>query len=201
MKLTAEQEDAVQHYVESHKLKIKTLSDDLIDHLCCVIESQLDKGKHFEELLNDAMKELAPDGLADLERKTFFLLNFNQILIMKKVTYLIGFIGTMILTLGMIFKAFHLSGAPELVAIGTLGLLLFIPLFAFDKYKVDMAKNIPERIKVYSGVAVILLWILGSAVKILNFPGSYELMILSLFVLAIGFLPFLFFTLYKKSVS
>ena len=43
MKLSNEQEETVRKYVDTHKLKLKTLRDDVIDHLCCVIESQKQK--------------------------------------------------------------------------------------------------------------------------------------------------------------
>ena len=80
MKLTEEQVSLVQDYVDAQKLKLKTLRDDVIDHLCCVIEEKLGEGEPLEQLLPKAVNELAPRGLPDLERQTFFLLNANRIL-------------------------------------------------------------------------------------------------------------------------
>ena len=128
MKLTVEQEEAVQQYVDSHELKLKALRDDIVDHLCCVIESELGKGKPFEQLLNDAANDIAPKGLRDIERRTTFLINSKRILAMKKFMYLIGFIGSVALTIGVAFKLLHLPGANPLFMIGYLSLLLiFIP--------------------------------------------------------------------------
>ena len=79
MKLSDEQEEMVRNCVEEQGLKLKTLSDDIIDHLCCVIESRLKIGNSFDELLHNAMAELAPNGLIDLEHKTIFLLSAKRI--------------------------------------------------------------------------------------------------------------------------
>lgn len=201
MKLSDEQEELVRNCVEEQELKLKTLSDDLADHLCCVIESGLGKEKSFDQLLDDAMAELAPNGLLDLERKTFFLLNYKRILIMKKVTYLIGFLGAIALSIGFLAKTLHWPGANELFTIGIPALLVFVPLLAFDKYKVAMAQNMSERIKIISAVAAIIFFLIGSLFKFLHLPGAGALLTLSIVVLVVGFIPFLFFSMYKKSVS
>ena len=104
MKLTVEQEKIIKTFVDAQGLKIKTLSDDVTDHLCCVVESQLGKGKSFEDLLDKAVTDLAPDGLIEIQHKTIFLLNSKRIIFMKKLMYLIGFIGSITLTIGITFK-------------------------------------------------------------------------------------------------
>ena len=45
MKLSKEQEKLVEHYVDAHGLKRKTLRDDIVDHLCCVLEHDKEKGR------------------------------------------------------------------------------------------------------------------------------------------------------------
>ena len=60
MKLTEEQEKKVQQYVDAQGLKRTTLRDDVVDHLCCVLEHETGKGKPFEQSLHHAVNELAP---------------------------------------------------------------------------------------------------------------------------------------------
>ncbi|MEM6817090.1 MAG: hypothetical protein AAF600_22310 [Bacteroidota bacterium] len=105
MRLTAGQENTVRTFVENQGLKIDTLKEDVIDHLCCVIETRLGNKKSFEQLLLEASEELAPHGLIELERTTVFLLNSKRIIIMKKLMYLVGFIGSVALTGGILFSA------------------------------------------------------------------------------------------------
>ena len=52
MKLTVEQEAYIDQYVRSKGLKNESLKDDVVDHLCCVIESNADKQKTFQQILD-----------------------------------------------------------------------------------------------------------------------------------------------------
>ena len=202
MKLTGAQEEMVRKYVEAQELKLKTLSDDIIDHLCCVLESELGKGKPFDQVLDDAMAELAPNGIMYLERKTFYLLNSKRMITMKKLTYSLGFIGCMALTGGATFKLLHLPGANQLFMTGYLIFLLaFIPLLALDRFKVSMVNAQPERFKIILGVISSILIGLAGVFKITHLPGDHLLLMSGLIVFAACFLPLLFFTMYKKSVS
>ena len=85
MKLTVVQIDLIQAHVEQSGLTIATLRDDVLDHLCCVVEEKLKKGKDFDRAFREALIELAPDGLAEIEHETVFLLNANKIILMKKL--------------------------------------------------------------------------------------------------------------------
>ena len=202
MKLTEEQVSLVQDYVDAQKLKYKTLRDDVVDHLCCVIEEELGRGEPFDQLLLKAANELAPCGLADLEHQTFFLLNANRILQMKKVLYATGFVGSVTLTIGVTLKLLNTPGGNEFFMIGFLTLLLgFIPILAFDRYKVAISGVLSERLKIILGGLASIIVGLSGLFKILHLQGASWLLLLGAFVFAAGFLPFFFFTMYKKSVS
>lgn len=202
MKLTTEQENIIENLVDSHGLKLRTLRDDVVDHLCCVVESELGKGKLFEQLLENAIMDLAPNGLIEIQHKTIFLLNYKRIIIMKKLMYLIGFIGSLTLTAGVTFKLLRMPFGTELFTAGFLTLLLiFIPLLAIDRYKVNLSKAISVKIKIISGVAAAIVTGLSGLFKLMHLQGADLLLLLGAFVFAFGFLPFYFFTMYKKSVS
>jgi hypothetical protein len=202
MKLTSEQENIIQDFVNKQELKIQSLRDDVIDHLCCVVESEIGKGKTFEQLFDKALLDLAPHGLSTIEQKTIFLLTSKRTVIMKKLMYLIGFIGSLTLTAGVTFTLLRMPLGTELFSIGFLTLLLvFIPLLAFDRYKVAISKVISEKLKFILGTVAALITGLSGLFKIMHLQGADLLLMLGAFVFAIGFLPFLFFTLYKKSIS
>jgi len=202
MKLTTDQENIIENFVDAQGLKIRTLRDDVIDHLCCVVESELGKDKSFEYLLDKAIMDLAPNGLIEIENKTMFLLNSKRIIIMKKLMYIIGFVGSLALTGGVTFKMLHMPGANELFIFGFLTLLLvFIPLFAINRYKVAILKTISERMKIILGVVSAIITGLSGVFKLFHLQGADLLLVLGTFVFAFGFLPFYFFIMYKKSVS
>jgi len=202
MKLTQEQEEIIESIVDSQGLKMKSLRDDVIDHLCCVVESGMGKEKSFQQLLDKALSDLAPNGLIEIENKTIFLLNSKRILIMKKLLYLTGFIGSITLTAGITFKLLSMPYGYELFTIGFLTLLLvFIPLLALDRYKVALSKAITEKMKIILGTAAAIITGLSGLFKLMHLQGADLLLLGGAFVFAFGFLPFFFFNMYKKSIS
>ena len=144
---------------------------------------------------------MAPNGLKEIERETIYLLNYNRIIIMKKFMYFTGFLGATALTAGTTFKLLSLPFGYELFATGFLILLLiFVPLYAFDRYKV-IAKNISQRLKIILGVVASIITGLAGLFKVLHLQGADLLLMLGALIFTVGFLPFLFFTMYKKSIS
>lgn len=116
--------------------------------------------------------------------------------------YLIGFISSLTLTAGVTFKLLNIPFGTELFTVGFLTtLLIFIPLLAIDRYKVHLSKAISGKIKIISGVVAAIFTGLSVIFKLMHLQGSQFLLILGALIFAFGFLPFYFFTMYKKSVS
>ena len=200
MKLSDVQEEAIRQYVIDHSLRLQPLSDDIIDHLCCVVESELGKGKSFEEILRDASAELAPNGLNELQHRTIFLLNSKRIILMKKLTYIMGFLGSVTLALGITFKLLNLPAANELFMVGyLLFLLVFIPMWAVDRFKVSIVRALSERWKIILGVTSSVILGFAGLFKVFHYQGAALLLMLGTIIFVFGFLPFLFFTMYRHS--
>lgn len=116
--------------------------------------------------------------------------------------YLIGFIGSLTLTAGASFKLLRMPWGMELFIVGFLTLLLvFIPFLAFERYKDAISKAISEKLKIIFGAVAAIITGLSGLFKIMHLQGADLLLIIGAFVFAFGFLPFFFFTMYKKSVS
>lgn len=202
MRLTEEQELVITQFVDDHKLKIQSLKDDIVDHLCCVIEARIKRGEGFNEAFQEAIQELAPNGLQEIEKQTIFLLNYKRIIMMKKLMYLIGFIGAFIATTGITFKILHYPFANSLSTIGFLILLLvYVPLLVFDTYKLAIAGSLSEKFKIITGSLSGIMIGMSILFKIFHLQGASVLLLAGAFIFAVGFLPFLFFTMYKKSVA
>ncbi|GAA0726583.1 hypothetical protein GCM10009430_33710 [Aquimarina litoralis] len=202
MRLDEEQEKRIEEFVDKQDFRLVSLRDDILDHLCCVVESDLRAGKTFDQSLKDAVFDLAPNGLIDLEKKTFFLLNSKRIIMMKKLMYLIGFIGSLTLTTGIVFKLLWYPGANMLLMTGFLVLLLiFVPIVTIDRYKVTIAKNLSERLKIILGCVSAVVVGLAGLFKVMHWMGAEVLLLAGGLIFAVGYLPFLFFTMYKKSLA
>ncbi len=199
MKLTDEQVDSIAKRVGESNLKLPKLKDDILDHLCCVIEHELAQGKDFNGLLEAAIAELAPNGLKDLERKTVFLLNSKKITFMKKLLFITGFLGALSLTLGAMFKILHYPGANSLFIAGLMLLLLvFVPMFSYSRYKLSIARPRIEKLQLIFGATAAVIVGLSGIFKVLHLMGANLLMMLGTLVFALGFLPMLFISLYRR---
>lgn len=202
MKVTAEEVAIIKKHVEQSGIVNETLRDDVLDHLCCVTEVKLSQGKDFNWALQEAMHELAPEGLAEIQRQTVFLLNSTKIIRMKKLLYSIGLISVMAFVMGWLFGMLHLPGARELSIGGFLGFMfLYLPLLVIDRYKTNIRWILSEKLKFILGSVSGLVMTIAIAFKILHLPGADQLLILGTLLFTFGFLPFLFFGMYKKSIS
>jgi hypothetical protein len=126
MRVTQEQIEIIRNTVNQDRIKILTLRDDIIDHICCVVEYHLYKGKAFETALREAIDDLAPNGLDEIERETIFLLNHKKIIRMKTIMYTIGLITAIGIAIGTLFKLLHWPGADEIFTAGYIGSCSFI---------------------------------------------------------------------------
>lgn len=202
MKVTAEQVAIIKKQVEQSGIINEMLRDDVLDHLCCVVEIKLSRGKNFDQAIQEASHELAPGGLIEIQRETVFLLNSTKIIRMKKITYSIGLLSAMTFVLGWCFGMLHWLGARELSIAGFLGFIfIYVPLLAVDRYKSNIRWLLSDKLKFILGAISGLILAFAIAFKILHLPGADQLLLSGTGLFVFGFLPFLFFTMYKKSIS
>lgn len=202
MKLSKDQIAQIRQAIDQSAISNALLKDDILDHVCCVTEHKISRGKKFEEAVEEAFRELAPGGLDEIQRESVFLLNSEKIIMMKKAMYSVGLISSMALSLGWLFRFLHWPGGDELATYGFLGFaFVFVPMLAINKFKVDVNKPFAEKMRIILGALSGL--VTGTAVffKVMHYPGADLLLLGGAALFIFGFLPFLFFTMYHKSVS
>ena len=201
MKLSKEQVDIIRLVIDQSRIEIQTLKEDLLDHLCCVVENKMGK-KTFEVSLGEALMELAPNGLDEIQRETVYLLNSSKIFFMKKLIYLIGLITAIAMSLGGTFRILRWPGADELLVYGFLGFaFLFTPMLAVSYFKENLRKALSEKIRIVLGILSGLTVGLAIVFKFLHLQGADFLLLGGALLFSFGFLPFLFFGMYKKTVA
>ena len=194
MKLSQEQLAVIRHRIEKSDITIKTLEDDLLDHLCCVVEKKMDNGNDFDPALQEALNELAPYGLDAIQLQTFYLLRSPKIIFMKKIMYLIGLITAGAISLGWLFTVLRWPGGYELFNYGFLGfLLLFIPLLAIDRYKVTLKKALSEKLKILIGSVSGIIVGISLVFKFLHLQGADQVLLVGMLMFTFGFLPVFIF--------
>lgn len=200
--ITDEQIEFIELEIFRSTIVDKGLKDDLLDHICCIVENEMGKGLPFEKAYQKAYYMTTPNGYDEIQRETIFLLNKNKIIAMKRLTFISGFIFSLMLTAGIYLKFMHMMGAGLLMALGVGGfVLIFFPLIIINQYKYLLGQVLTERIRLIAGFLSLLLIPLGVVLKFLHQPGASIILGIGALVFAFGFLPFFFFRMYKKSME
>jgi len=194
--------DQIIERIDNSNIKRKELKDDLIDHFCCLIEMDMKKGVDFEQAYNRAYEQTCPNGFDEIQRETVILLNYKLLLIMKKVTFLSGFIFSAAFTLGAGLKVLHLPGAGVLLILGMAGLVgIFLPMLIINHFKRNLKTLMSEKIQWILGSLSISMMTVGSVFKAMHWQGAGILLALGILLFVFGFLPVLFFKLYRQSLQ
>ena len=200
--ITDEQVDFIEKEILKGDVKSKELRDDLLDHMCCLVEIEIKKGLSFEQAYQKAFLQTSPNGYGEIQNETLFLLNYNKIMNMKRLTYISGFIFSASFTLGMLFKLLHWPGATSMLYMGIFGLaFVFVPMLLVNRYKELIHSALSERMKWILGLLSLLLFVAATFFKFNHLMGANILLIFSFLFFGFGFLPFLFFRMYKESMD
>ena len=146
-----------------------SLSVDLIDHICCMIEDRIEQGMNLNKAEEEVFKEMGEVQLKaiDLETK---LLTHNKI-IMKKRTKIIGVVALILVTTGFTFKMLHLAGAGIIWGSGILTLAFGFFLFVLvDRFSYEKSNSM--RISAIVGYLGSALLIVGLGMGLLRWPYS-----------------------------
>ena len=201
MTLSGEQVEYIRSRVKHGGIGIAALQDDVLDHLCCVIELKMEENIPFDVALTAAIQEFAPEGLAEIEQETLLLLN-AKLINMKKIMYGIGFASTSSMSMGVTFKLLHMPGGDQLVTYGFLTFaLVFLPLVVINHFKVNLDASWTDRARIFLGILSALATGMAIILKYYSLQWAEVLLLTGAALFSFGFLPFLFFTMYKKSIS
>lgn len=188
----------ISRKIRQSSIQAKDLQDDLIDHFCCLVEIEMQKGHTFNEAYQKAFKQTTPNGFNEIQQETLFLINHKKIINMKQFTYISGYIFALSTTAGAFFKIMHLPVASIMLYGGLLGIsFIFLPMLLINKFKNKVFSMLSEKLKWVLGTLSLMMIITASLFKLLHLQGAAVLLGLGFLVFGLGFLPFLFFRMYQ----
>jgi hypothetical protein len=201
MKLSQELVEVIRRRIDKSDITMERLKDDVLDHVCCVVESKMKDGKSFEVSLQEAFHEVAPHGLDEIQRKTFYLLQSPRFFLMKGIVYSIGLFSAAALSLGWLFVLLRWPGGPEMLNYGSLVfLMIFVPLLVLSQRKTPL-KLRRDKLRQLIGITSSLTVGLSIVFKLFHLQGGELILVAGVLMFTFGFLPFLFFSLYKKAIA
>jgi hypothetical protein len=186
--LSEKQIEYIINDIRARGVEMESLRDDLVDHVCCIIENQLGATGDFEHFYQTVIKTFYKKDLSEIEAETHSLLQNKNYYAMKKVMITGGIISAFLLTAGIILKFLHMPGAAVGIVLGiSLFSFLFLPLlFALRLKEKQQSK---DKVLIALGSFVSIAFSLGIMFKIMHWPGANMMGILSVGILFFLYLP------------
>jgi len=175
----------------------ESLCDDLLDHICCLLENEEIEHVAFELKYREVVKRFSKKSVTEIQEETELLLTYPNFYTMKNVMIKSGIAAAILIVLGSILKIAHLPGAAAAFLLATLLFsFVFLPIFYF----VESAKSTLRGTKWIIGLGAIfgVLFCISTCFKVMHWPGANLLWRIALCELIFLFLPVYFISNYKK---
>ena len=173
------------------------MKDDLTDHLCCIVEDEMSKGKDFDTAYQAALQRFCPNGLNEIQNETQFLFTSKSRKRLDRTLYVTGFIALTGVLATVVMKTLHTPGggivlfATFLVAIFVFFPTVFIRLFR------DLSGK--KSIYYYFGVVGAMLLVISAVFHDMHWPGPSLFLFLAIILIYIALFPLFFVKIFKKS--
>jgi len=173
------------------------LMDDMLDHVCCLVEENMVEGEDFESSYNQVLDSIGEKRLPEIQHQT--LLNLDKkFQRMKNFTYIFGLSSAILTILGSLFKRMHWPGAGILITVGmVLIVLVFLPLYFITNHREQVERKNPVYAIV--GYLTIALLLAAATFKIQHWPGAGWLIYSSIGFILIGFIPLYVVNVFQRS--
>lgn len=187
-KISDEQIDYIINDIRARGVEMESLQNDLVDHVCCIVEQQLEATGDFERFYDSVIKTFYKKELKEIEEETKSLLKNKNYYVMKKVMITSGIISAVLLTIGIIFKFLHMPGAAVGIVTGIASFsFIFLPLmFAL---KIKEKQQTKDKVLLAIGSVVTILMSLAVLFKIMHWPYANMMGLTSVGILFLLYLP------------
>ena len=174
-----------------------SLQQDLLDHICCIIEQDLEENGNFEAFYQQVIRRFYKKELREIEAETALLLTFKNYYAMKKIMMVSGVVAVLAFMIGSMFKVMHWPGANILLVLGFTGIsLLFLPLLFI--FKIQELPVVRDRVILGLGIFSGSLYFLAMLFQVQHWPGAKVMWITNLIISFFIFLPLYFFSGIRK---
>ncbi len=201
VQLSDGQVDAILQRIIADGVTSRDLQNGLLDHYCCFIEENINKGSTFDVAYMAAFNAITPNGIHEVQEELFFLLTFKTQTNMKRIIYGCGFAATFLISTGLMFKTVHWPFGNQLLFGGFCALI--ITSFALSFNSVRFLKKHSAAYNIRSGAGFISAFLVsaGSLFKMLRYPGANLQIVSGMVMLSFVFIPMLFWHMYKQAIA
>jgi len=187
----------IESDVESARITINNLSQELVDHICCEVESLMSTGKSFEEAYAIIKEQTGIKVLQKIQENTLYLID-KKYKAMKTTMKITGNVSLAFIAIGTALKIFHYPAASITLLLGFVMLcFVFFPaaIYMNYTYKKDQKNPMLNLSILIGGIA----FMIGVLFKLMHWPGAALLLFVGWSIILGIFLPILLFVKLKEA--
>jgi hypothetical protein len=152
------------------EISFSHLPADLIDHICCDVEYEMQNGMTFSEAYQRVKQKMGPRRLKEIQEETLYLVD-TKYRKMKNTMKFSGVAGTIMFGVAAMFKIQHWPFAGIMFTLGALILaFVFLPSTLSVLWK--ESHNRSRLFLFISGFLAGMLFIFGTLWKVQHWPGA-----------------------------
>ncbi len=188
--LSEKQVNLISEDIDQQGLTYVQLKNEILDHICCQIEIEMEQGLLFNQAYKKVRKEMGKKRIREIQHETLSLIS-KKYRRMKRIMFALGVAAPILILVGAAFKVFHWPGASILLTLAlVITGMIFLPIFVMVRIRDTRKQDQPVPMGLYlSGLIPGMITILGSLFKVQHWPGASVMLTLGLVGLAILFLP------------
>jgi uncharacterized protein with PQ loop repeat/translation initiation factor 2 beta subunit (eIF-2beta)/eIF-5 len=162
--------DQISRDISRQEITFSHLLEDLIDHICCDVEYEMQKGLNFAEAYYTVKQKMGPRRLKEIQEETLYAVD-TKYRYMKNIMKISGVAGTVMFGFAALFKIQHWPGAGFMMTLGALILALaFLPSALTVLWKETHSRK--RLFMLISAFLTGACFIAGTLFKIQHWPGA-----------------------------
>ena len=160
--------DQISRDISRQEIIFSHLLEDLIDHVCCDVENEMQNGLNFTEAYHRVKQKMGSRRLKEIQEETLYVVD-TKYRYMKNTMKISGVAGTIMFGLASLFKIQHWAGAGVMMTLGAMILaFVFLPSALSVLWK--ETHNRKRLFLFVSAFSAGMLFILGTLFKIQHWP-------------------------------
>jgi len=196
--LNESQIERITGAVNGSSITSAELKEDLIDHLCCIVEDEMSKGKDFETACRTALQRVSPNGLNEIQKETVFLFTSKSRKRLDQIMYVSGFAALTGITLTVAMKMLDVPYS-QLALLTTACVVIFGFFPAIFVHLLKQTSGKKNVSYIFGIVGIIGAWLLVLSVVFYIFHWPFPLLAVVCGYIAV--FPLFFFKIFKKQTK
>jgi len=187
--------DQISRDVRKQEINFSHLLDDLIDHMCCDVEHEMQNGLEFSEAYRRVIQKMGRRRLKEIQEETLYAVD-TKYRRMKNTMKISGIAGTLLLGFAALFKIMHWTGAGVMITIGAVTLaFIFMPSALGVLWK---ETHSTRRLFLFASAFIAAAcFLMGVLFKVQHWPGAGTVLTIGAISAVLLFIPALLVHLLK----